>query len=79
VYVIENGKARQQQIALGARQNKLVEVTSGLKGDEMLATANLNQLATGVTVTTGKPGEGTPAGGGAGGGSGRGSRRGERQ
>jgi RND family efflux transporter MFP subunit len=50
VYVIENGKARQQQIALGARQNKLVEVTAGLKGDEQLATTNLSQLATGVTV-----------------------------
>jgi membrane fusion protein (multidrug efflux system) len=77
VYVIENGKARQQQISLGARQNKMVEVTSGLKGDEMLATANLNQLATGVTVTLGAPGEG-----GAGakpGGSGRGGRRGARQ
>src|SRR5204863_2692052 len=38
VYVIENGKARQQQVALGARQDKLVEVVSGLKGDETLAT-----------------------------------------
>jgi hypothetical protein len=53
VYVIENGKARQQQIALGARQSKLVEVTSGLKGDEQLATTNLSQLATGVSVRLG--------------------------
>jgi membrane fusion protein (multidrug efflux system) len=53
VYVIENGKARQQQISLGARQNKLVEVTTGLKGDEQLATTNLSQLATGVTVRLG--------------------------
>jgi len=50
VYVIENGKARQQQISLGARQQKLVEVTTGLKGDEQLATTNLSQLATGVAV-----------------------------
>jgi RND family efflux transporter MFP subunit len=50
VYVIENGKARQQQISLGTRQNKLVEVTTGLKGDETLATTNLSQLATGVSV-----------------------------
>jgi RND family efflux transporter MFP subunit len=50
VYVIENGKARQQQISLGARQNKLVEVTTGLKGEEQLATTNLSQLATGVSV-----------------------------
>ena len=38
VYVIEDGKARQQQVTLGARQDKLVEIASGLKGDEMLAT-----------------------------------------
>jgi len=36
-HVIENGKARQQQIALGARQNKLVEVRPGLTGDETVA------------------------------------------
>ena len=29
VYVIENGKARQQQVTLGARQNKLVEIVDG--------------------------------------------------
>jgi RND family efflux transporter MFP subunit len=63
VYVIENGKARQQQIALGARQNKLVEVTSGLKGDEQLATTNLSQLATGVTVRLGaEPADGAGSG-----------------
>ena len=80
VYVIENGKARQQQIALGARQNKLVEVTSGLKGDEILATANLNQLATGVAVSVGKPGEAaTGTGPAPAGASGRGGRREARQ
>jgi multidrug efflux pump subunit AcrA (membrane-fusion protein) len=63
VYVIENGKARQQQIALGARQDTLVEITSGLKGDELLATTNLSQLATGVSVRTTGPGEEGPAGG----------------
>ena len=77
VYVIDNGKARQQQISLGARQNKLVEVTSGLKGDEVLATANLNQLATGVSVTVARGGAG--ADGAAAGASGRGGRRGARQ
>jgi RND family efflux transporter MFP subunit len=55
VYVIESGKARQQQVSLGARQDKLVEVTSGLKGDETLATTNLSQLATGVSVRAGNP------------------------
>jgi membrane fusion protein (multidrug efflux system) len=50
VYVIEHDKARQQQVSLGARQEKLVEIVAGLKGDETLATTNLNQLATGVAV-----------------------------
>jgi RND family efflux transporter MFP subunit len=57
VYVIEGGKARQQQVTLGARQDKLVEIASGLKGDELLATSNLSQLATGVSVHTAAPGE----------------------
>jgi membrane fusion protein, multidrug efflux system len=50
VYVIEDGKARQQQVTLGTRANNLVEITNGLKGDESLATTNLSQLATGVRV-----------------------------
>jgi RND family efflux transporter MFP subunit len=53
VYVIEGGKARQQQVTLGAREGKVVEITGGLKGDETVATTNLNQLATGVTVRVG--------------------------
>jgi RND family efflux transporter MFP subunit len=54
VYVIENGKARQQQVTLGTRQKDVVEITSGLKGDEVLATSNLNQLATGISVREGR-------------------------
>jgi len=50
VYVIEHDKARQQQVSLGARQDRLVEIVAGLKGDETLATTNLSQLATGVAV-----------------------------
>jgi len=82
VYVINDGKARQQQVTLGARQDKLVEITSGLKGDETLATTNLSQLATGVTVRVGRPGEDNPdqpGGGPRQGGEGRGGRRGARQ
>lgn len=81
VYVIDNGKARQQQIALGARQDTLVEVTSGLKGDETLATTNLSQLATGVTVRVGAEGASGAGRGSAPGapGSGQGGRRGARQ
>jgi hypothetical protein len=62
VYVIEDGKARQQQVTLGARQDKLVEVVSGLKGDETLATTNLSQLATGVSVRTDTGEENAPTG-----------------
>ncbi len=81
VYVIDNGKARQQQVSLGARQNKLVEVTSGLKGDETLATTNLSQLATGVIVRVGAEGASEAGRGSAPGarGSGQGGRRGARQ
>jgi RND family efflux transporter MFP subunit len=77
VYVIDGGKARAQQVTLGARKDKLVEITSGLKGDETLATTNLSQLATGVTVRVGAPGEGAPAEAGRGSGQG-GGRRGAR-
>ena len=50
VYVIENGKVRPQQVTLGVRQKALVEIVDGLKGDERLATTNLNLLAAGVPV-----------------------------
>ena len=76
VYVIEGGKARQQQVSLGARQDKLVEITSGLEGDETLATTNLSQLATGVSVRVAKPGEESASDTTGGGRDGRGGRRG---
>jgi len=62
VYVVEGGKTRQQQVTLGARQDKLVEVTSGLKGNETLATTNLSQLATGVSVHSDTGEENAPSG-----------------
>ena len=52
VFVIENGKARQQQVTLGARQGQVIEIVEGLKGSELLATSNVNQLATGTSVRT---------------------------
>jgi RND family efflux transporter MFP subunit len=80
VYVIESGKARQQQVTLGAHQDKLVEVTTGLKGDETLATTNLSQLATGVSVRTDTGEENAPSGQAGGGRRGEGGgRRGARQ
>ena len=50
VYIIENGKARQQMVSLGAHIGDLFELTGGLKGDETLASSNLTLLATGVPV-----------------------------
>ncbi len=50
VFVEEGHKVRQQVVSLGAREGKFVEVISGLKGDETLASSNLSQLATGVAV-----------------------------
>ncbi len=52
VYIVNNNKVRQQIVTLGAREGKLLEVVSGLKGDEVLATSNLSQLANGVSVET---------------------------
>jgi membrane fusion protein (multidrug efflux system) len=72
VYVIADGVARQQLVTLGARQGGLVEILSGLKGDEQLAVGNLNQLATGIAVDVAKGGAATAEGG-------RGSSQGGRQ
>jgi len=58
VYVIDRGKVRQQPVSLGERQQKLMEIVEGLKGNEVLAASNLSQLATGVSVET----KGTPTG-----------------
>ncbi|MEO8259187.1 MAG: efflux RND transporter periplasmic adaptor subunit [Acidobacteriota bacterium] len=88
VFVIEGGKARQQQVTLGARQGKVVEIVEGLKGPEILATSNVNQLATGTSVRTGADdggargdGRGGRQGGGrdGGGGESRGRREGAGQ
>jgi RND family efflux transporter MFP subunit len=70
VFVVENGKARQQVVTLGAHQGTLYEVVDGLKGDEVLASSNLGQLATGVQVDVGRtgtrqPGRADPVAGGA--------------
>jgi RND family efflux transporter MFP subunit len=71
VYVIEDGKARQQIVTLGSHEGKKWEIVEGLKGSEMLAASQLNQLATGMSVNTGGENRG-----GAGGGGGRGIGRG---
>jgi membrane fusion protein (multidrug efflux system) len=54
VFVIENNKVRQQPVALGVRQGDVVEIITGLKGDETLAATSLSELAQGVPVAIGK-------------------------
>lgn len=53
VFVIEEGKAKQQQVTLGLHRGSSVEIIDGLTGSEQVATTNLNQLATGTKVRTG--------------------------
>ena len=51
VFVIEDGTIRQQNVRLGAQEGKFYEILEGLKGGEMLAASNLNQITTGMKVT----------------------------
>ena len=76
VYVIDEGKARQQIVTLGEHLGKLWEIVDGLKGTETLASSNLNQLATGTPVRTGRGDENANA---AGRGRGRGRGQGDAQ
>jgi RND family efflux transporter MFP subunit len=57
VFVIENNKVRQQIVGLGVHEGNLFEIVSGLKGSEILATSNLNLLATGVSVEVKQAGD----------------------
>ena len=53
VYVVNNSRVRPQVVSLGSHEGKLFEIIDGLKGDEILASSNLSQLANGVAVQTG--------------------------
>lgn len=50
VFAIADNKARLVTITTGSTKGNLVEVVSGLSGDEILAISNINQLANGVAV-----------------------------
>jgi HlyD family secretion protein len=56
VYVIENGIVRQQNVSLGAQEGRYFEILEGLKGGEILAASNLNEIATEmkVSISTGE-------------------------
>ena len=78
VYLVKDGKIAQKSVTLGVRQGDLWEVVDGLKGDETLAASRLNELATGVSVTSGAAGDGGGSGGGRrGGGNARRGQQGE--
>jgi len=76
VYIVKDGKIAQKSVTLGVRQGDLWEVVEGLKGDETLAASRLNELATGVSVSSGAAGEGG-GGGRRGGGGGRRGQQGD--
>lgn len=61
VFVIEGGNVRQQIVSTGARVGNMLEIVTGLKGDERLAASNLSQLANGVSVEEAAGREGGPA------------------
>ncbi len=63
VYVVSSNKVRPQIISLGAQEGNLFEVIGGLKGDEVLASSTLSQLANGVAVQMGTTSSrGSPSG-----------------
>ncbi len=62
VFVVESNKIRQQIVDVGVHEGGLFEIASGLKGNEILATSNLNLLATGVQVEVLQAREGPPQG-----------------
>jgi multidrug efflux pump subunit AcrA (membrane-fusion protein) len=69
VYLIENGAVKQQTVQLGEHSGQFVEILSGLKGNEILAVSNLNELVTGLKVDVDD--EGGPTGGDDSGGAGK--------
>lgn len=74
VYVVKNAQITQTTVTLGVRQGDIWEIVEGLKGGEVLAANNLNQLATGVRVRVGGAGDAAGSRGGA-----RGAGRGQAQ
>jgi len=50
VYVVQNGVVKQTSVRLGEREGKFIEVLDGLKGDEILAASNLNELVSGTRI-----------------------------
>ena len=79
VYVVEKNVVRKQSVVLGAHVGDSIEIISGLKGDETLATTSLSEMATGVRVAVGKGGAGPSVEGEGRGGPGRPGRGGRQK
>jgi RND family efflux transporter MFP subunit len=54
VFVIANDRAEERLVTVGQAVDDLVEVTSGVKKDEHVATTNVTQLVDGVPVSAGR-------------------------
>jgi len=50
VFVLKNGHAEQRLVQLGQTEGDLVELKTGVKADEQVATSNVDQLSDGATV-----------------------------
>jgi RND family efflux transporter MFP subunit len=77
VYIVEKNRIKKQLVTLGARVGDVVEIVTGLKGDETLATTSLSELADGVMVAIGKAGAAPAMEGGSEGRRGRGKKGGQ--
>ena len=52
VFVVAGGRAEERLVTTGQAVGELMEITTGLKAGEQVATTNLTQLVDGVAVTT---------------------------
>jgi RND family efflux transporter MFP subunit len=77
VYIVNQNRIKKQPVALGARSGEVIEIVTGLKGDEILAVSSLSELADGVVVAIGKAGPAPPMEGGGEGRRGRGKKGGQ--
>jgi membrane fusion protein, multidrug efflux system len=50
VFVIKDGHAEERLVQLGLTESDLVEIKSGIAGDESVATSNVEQLSNGMAV-----------------------------
>lgn len=50
VFVIKDGHAQERLVQLGQTEGDLVEIKSGVAGDEIVATSNVEQLSNGIAV-----------------------------